>query len=78
MLDWFQDIMSEFGNTIVDFLPVSPVARYIDTFSNLPYLSWLNWFVPVASIITIGETWLVCIGLFYMYSIILRWIKAIG
>ena len=34
-------------------------------------------FLPTSPFITFGEAWLVAIGLFYAYQIILRWIKAI-
>ena len=44
---------------------------------DLPYLGYLNYFLPISQIIAIGEAWLVAIGLFYAYQIILRWIKAI-
>ena len=45
---------------------------------SLPYLGYLNWFLPVASFIKIGLAWLTCIGLFYLYSVAMRWVKLIG
>lgn len=77
MLDWFLELLNKFGNMIVSVLPTSPVQRYLSAFDDLPYLSWLNWFIPVSSILVVMETWLTAIALFYLYSIILRWIKAI-
>lgn len=78
MLDWFLELLNKFGNMIVSVLPTSPVQRYLSVFDDLPYLSWLNWFIPVSSILIVMETWLTAIALFYLYSIILRWVKAIS
>ena len=78
MLDFMSELLNKFANMILSVLPHSPIQRYLASFADLPYLSWLNWFIPVAEILTICETWLVAIGLFYLYQIILRWVKAIG
>lgn len=78
MLEWLGQLFSKFGAMLVDVLPTSPFQPYIQAISDLPYLSYLNWFVPVGAFITILETWLSAILIFYLYSIILRWIKAIG
>lgn len=78
MLDWFGELVNKFASMILSVLPHSPVQKYLASFDKLPYLGWLNWFVPVSAIITVAETWLVCIGLFYLYQIILRWVRAIG
>lgn len=77
MLDWFTEIIGEFGGKIVSYLPQSPIARYLDSIGDLPYLSYLNWFIPVGSILTVCGTWLTCIAIYYLYSIILRWVRAI-
>ena len=37
----------------------------------------VNWFVPVNSFVSILETWLVAVGIYYVYQIVLRWIKVI-
>lgn len=78
MLDFIMELFSKFASTLVKVLPVSPFQPYITAFSDLPYLGYLNWFLPIGACIKIGEAWLVAIGLFYLYSIILRWIKAIS
>lgn len=63
-------------STIFSVLPTSPFTLI----SNSPiaeYLPTLNYFVPISEIISISETWLVCVGAYYIYQIALRWIKAI-
>ena len=62
---------------IIKLLPTSPFAAYLDKFTNMPYLRYINYFIPISDFIAIGEAWLVAVGLFYLYSIVLRWIRAI-
>lgn len=62
---------------LLKLLPYSPFVKYIDALEELPYLNYLNWFIPVGTFITIGTAWLGVITVYYMYSILLRWIKAI-
>ena len=45
--------------------------------SLLPYLGYLNYFVPVGTCLKIGTAWLAAIALFYLYSVLARWIKLI-
>ncbi|AXH77185.1 MAG: hypothetical protein [Inoviridae sp.] len=78
MLDWFAELLAKFGNMILSVLPKSPIQQFLGSFSELPYLSALNWFFPVSSVIIVMEAWLVAIACFYLYSLVLRWIKAIS
>lgn len=77
MLDWFAELLAKFGNMILTALPKSPVQQFLGSFEDLPYLGYLNWFIPISSIIIVLEAWLVAIAVFYLYSMILRWIRAI-
>ena len=45
--------------------------------SQLPYLGYLNYFIPVGTFLKIGAAWLAAIALFYLYSVLARWIKLI-
>lgn len=78
MLEWFSGLIEKFGNYLKLVLPTSPFAPYIEKIGELPYLSWLNWFIPVRACLIIFSAWLTAVALFYLYSIILRWVKAIG
>lgn len=78
MLQMFNEIINAFAAAVIKVLPLSPFQQYIKEFANLPYLGYLNWFLPIGSFIKIGMVWLVAIGTFYIYSIVLRWIKAIS
>lgn len=78
MLAFFSEMMAAFAGTLAKVLPTSPFQQYIEAFRSLPYLGILNWFLPVAAFLKIGAAWLGCISLFYLYSIVMRWIKMIG
>ena len=73
-----QAIINQFLEWVLALLPTSPFTQFIEACENLPYLGWLNWFLPIGTFIAIGETWLVSITLFYLYSIVLRWVRAIS
>lgn len=78
MLDSFLSLINKFGGELVHLLPTSPFHPWLVQFSSLPYLGFLNWFIPVGTFVRIGIGWLGSIGLFYLYSIIMRWLKVIG
>lgn len=63
---------------IINVLPQSPFAPFVAEFSNLPFLGYLNWFFPVRACLTVMAAWLAAITLFYIYSVIMRWVKLIG
>ncbi len=73
-----KELIGQFLEWVLNLLPTSPFQSFIEACENLPYLGWLNWFIPVGQMVAIGEAWLVAVGLFYLYSIILRWIRAIS
>jgi hypothetical protein len=77
-MDALYDIFTKFADTLTKVLPISPFHPYIYSFSQLPFLPFLNWFIPVGDIVIIGTSWLLAIGVFYAYSIIMRWVKMIG
>lgn len=79
--------MVSLWNKIIDlieaalsWLPRSPFAPG-GYFANLNLdqtgLSWLNWFFPVGQCLTLTAAWIAAIVLWYMATIVLRWVKAI-
>lgn len=72
------EIVTKFLDAVLSLLPRSPFVAFIDAMENLPFLSSLNYFIPISTFISIGEAWLVSVGVFYFYSILLRWIRAIS
>lgn len=70
-------IVKHFFDWVINLLPTSPFIKYINMLADVPFLNHLNWFIPITTFIAIGQAWLVSISIFYLYMIILRWIKAI-
>lgn len=77
MIEWMSELLNKFLDWVLQLLPLSPFRDVIDELAALPYLGYINWLVPVGRFLKIGAAWLGAITLYYMYSIILRWIKAI-
>lgn len=77
MLSWMNELLEKFLDFVLALLPLSPFTEVIDSLESVPYLGYLNWFIPVGTCLKIGTLWLSAIIIFYIYSIILRWIKAI-
>ena len=62
---------------LVTFLPRSPFRSIIDHMGNIPYIDSISWFVPIDEIVLLLMYWTTAIGIYYVYSIVLRWVKAI-
>jgi hypothetical protein len=65
------------ANVVLAFLPKSPFTSFTDQMAALPVLGYLNYFVPIDQMISIGEAWIAAIVTFYIYSAILRFVKMI-
>ena len=74
----FQAVFEAFGEKLLQLLPLSPFTQFIAQFQNLPFLGYLNWFFPVGDCLKVMAAWLTAVGLFYLYSILMRWLKVIG
>lgn len=75
--NWVSESFSEIGQKIIDFLPTSPIV-YLETIPEVKkYLGYINWFIPVYSMISLTEAWLFAIGVYYIVQIALRWIKVV-
>lgn len=59
-------------------LPLSPFTEVIESLEQLPFLGYLNWFIPVGTILNIFSLWLAAYGTYLTISIILRWAKVVG
>lgn len=77
-MELFSKIFEKFADVVLSLLPTSPFQPYLATLSDIPYLGFLNWFVPIGACVKIAMAWLGCITLFYVYSVLLRWLKIIG
>ena len=59
-------------------LPTTPFQQFIVGIGNLPYLKWLNWFMPIGRCLTVMSIWWTAIIAYYAISWILRQIGMIG
>ena len=46
IFEWLLNALTDFANTLLSVLPKSPFSDLLNTFSNIPYLGWVNWFIP--------------------------------
>lgn len=76
-MDFLGNFLGDVAGSIVGFLPGSPFQAFIHSMEKMPFLATLNWIIPIGTFISIGISWLTCIGVFYIYQAILRWAKAI-
>lgn len=78
-LTWLTGILSNFGNAVIQLLPRSPFRQAIDSWvPPADTLGWLNWFFPVSQLLTVVVLWLAAVAGFYLFSVVLRWLKVIG
>ena len=77
MFTFMKEILDKFLSFLLQILPTSPFAPLIDNLEQLPYLGYINYFVPVGTCVEIGEAWLAAIALFYLWSVVARWMKLI-
>lgn len=70
----FLQIFNKMWTGIISFLPGSPFKALVQSFSNIPYLSYLNWFVPITEMLAVLEAWLAVVAVFYVYQAIMRFI----
>ena len=77
MLD-MKNILDRFLQAVLSLFPLSPFREVIRELESLPYLGYINWFVPVGDFVKIGTVWLAAIAVYYAWSIIARWIKLIS
>lgn len=78
LLDFFKAIFNQLYVWLMSFLPNSPFQALILSIGAIPYLKIFNWFIPVAEVLAIMETWLIAVGIYYLYQAIMRYIHLIG
>lgn len=77
--DALSNALVSFAVGVVELFPTSPFV-ILDEMSNSEFYEWLqmaNWFIPINTFIGILEVWLSCIAVYYVYQVVLRWVKVI-
>lgn len=86
------DVMADFINNLIGglftllgtvlslifgFLPDSPFSSLTIPAGAQTILGYANYFLPISEVVTTLEIWTAAIAVYYVYSIVLRFIKAI-
>lgn len=76
-LESLGETVSGIGNKILGILPKSPFT-FLDANPQVrEILGFLNWFIPIDTMIGMTEAWLTAIGIYYVVQAALRWAKII-
>ena len=81
---WVSSLWSQLGdlmNTALTYvlmcLPDSPFVMLAKDTTIYKYLQYINYFIPISFMIATLQSWVVAVGIFYLWQVLLRWIKAI-
>lgn len=78
MIEYMKELLDKFLALLLSLFPVSPFLSVIQELSALPYLGYINWFVPVGTFVKIGSMWTAAIMAYYAWSVIARWVKLLS
>ncbi|GHU95350.1 hypothetical protein FACS1894208_08010 [Clostridia bacterium] len=72
-INTFLKSVGDVTQSAFDLLPGCPFSWTFDLDNEV--LRFINWLIPVGEMMGIAAGWLVCIGIWYGASILLRWLK---
>ena len=64
---------------VIKLFPTSPFV-ILEEMASSDFYEWLqmlNWFIPIKTFVGILETWLSAVAIYYVYQVVLRWVKVI-
>lgn len=64
--------MDKLFSALISILPGDPFRGFLDEFASIPYLGYLNWFIPVGRCVQIGAAWLAAIVVFYGIQFLIK------
>ena len=73
-----KELLDKFLEALLSLFPLSPFTSAIEDLSSLPYLGYINWFLPIGDFIKIGTVWLTAIAAYYTWSIVARGVKLLS
>lgn len=81
---WIQNFFGQVGEwlnsvamIVMMILPDSPFQSLSQNATVAKYTGYLNYFIPISFCLGVLEAWLVAVGTFYLWQVILRWTKSI-
>lgn len=75
--------LGEFGvkvlllSVVLAMLPSSPFVGFNNLVAGLPYLSYLNWFIPISEMMVVFESWLAVVAIYYGILYLLNYVGVI-
>lgn len=69
------DVLNNVANAIIFLLPDSPFKTIEVPVEIKNLLGYVNYYIPMAQIVAIVSSWAGCVGIYYIYRAILRWVK---
>ena len=79
IVDGFGSIANSVFEGILLLLPTSPfvnIKSYLDPVF-LDILGYVNYYIPIGTLLSITAAWLACIAVYYLHQLVLRTIKAV-
>lgn len=59
---------------VLALLPASPFVGFGTLVQQIPFISWLNWFLPISEMLVLFESLLVVVGVFYGILYLLNYV----
>lgn len=59
---------------VLALLPESPFVGFSSLVQEVPFISWLNWFLPISEMLLLFESLLVVIAIFYGILYLLNYV----
>ena len=66
------------AEAVLSIFPTDPIISYLSVPNEVQsFLGYLNFFIPIGTLVSITTAWLTGVAMYYLYQIVLRWIKVI-
>lgn len=77
LLEWLKDGFQGIVDKIIDVLPTSPIVYLASSPKIKEVMGYVNFFIPIYTMIGLVEAWLIAIVVYYVLVVILRWLKVV-
>lgn len=78
MFDSFQKAWADLGANIIGLLPTSPTIDSEALQALSKYAAYVNYYIPIGPFLTYFSALLAAVAVYYVVSVILRWLKVIS
>lgn len=74
------DVLVDWAYSVIEIFPASPIQPLIQSLTVGPIgtiLGVVNYILPVAEIMAVMAIWLTAVTCYYVYQILLRWLRVV-